>query len=148
MCAGLAPSLLIAVPATGVYYGIQDIVKRGLLKTQLGDINVALLSEFFADVVALMICTPADALAIQLQTATGKEAQESKAGTEEERAAIKLEKVGDWFIESIEHLPAVILTDLPYLLSRIALNQVLIQGEMNIGGMKLYPFRQRCFVPF
>jgi len=101
-------------------------VKRGLLKTQLGDINVALLSEFFADVVALMICTPADALAIQLQTATGKEAQESKAGTEEERAAIKLEKVGDWFIESIEHLPAVILTDLPYLLSRIALNQVLI----------------------
>jgi hypothetical protein len=109
-----------------VYYGIQDVVKRGLLKTQLGDINVALLSEFFADVLALMICTPADALAIQLQTGTGKEAQESKAGTEEERAAIKLEKVGDWFIESIECLPAVILTDLPYLLSRIALNQVLI----------------------
>lgn len=38
-----------------------------------------------------------------------------------------------WFPQSLERLPAIIITDLPYLLSRIALNRIIIHGKVNIG---------------
>lgn len=53
-----------------------------------------------------------------------------------ELAELRVEKrVGNWFLESLERLPAIILTDLPYLLSRIALNTYLLQGHavVNVG---------------
>ena len=44
------------------------------------------------------------------------------------------QKVGNWFLESLERLSAIILTDLPYLLSRIVVNSWLLQGKtVNVG---------------
>jgi len=39
----------------------------------------------------------------------------------------------DWLRQSWERLPGIIITDLPYLLSRIALNRIVIHGKVNIG---------------
>ena len=135
--AGLFPSLLVTVPATGVYYGIRDVVRRSLNAVPaLGDIPIAVTAALVADIVTLMIRTPADALAVRLQVATGKE-QHVKDETEQEAEEAVRKKVGNWFVESLERLPAVIITDLPYLLSRIALNRYLIHGNIDLAHYEL-----------
>jgi hypothetical protein len=135
--AGIVPSLLVSVPATGVYYGVRDVVKRALVTMPgMGDLTAAVLAAFIADVVSLMIRTPTDALALRLQVATGKESRFSNE-TEEEKDQAVQEMVGDWLVASLKRLPAVILTDLPYLLSRIVLNRYLIHGNIDIGRYEL-----------
>jgi len=133
--AGILPSLLISVPATGVYFGVRDVVVRKLVPytdALGGSISVALLAALVADVVSLLIRTPADTLALRLQAATGEEFQweesQDRPILEVERQAYLQEKIGDWFLESLERIPAVIVTDLPYLLSRIVLTRLLLQG--------------------
>jgi hypothetical protein len=109
--AGITPSLLVSVPATGVYYGIRDVAKRMLSMTGASDVAVVLSAAFIADVVSLLFRTPADALALRLQ------AQDDE---------------GDWFGDSLKRLPVVIATDLPYLLSKIMLNRLFIHGSISI----------------
>lgn len=134
--AGVVPSLLVSVPATGVYYGVRDVVKRVLLPTPLSPLTVSVAAAFCADVVSLMARTPADTLALRLQVATGAESHANVTDSNEAEAEVEA-MVGNWFTESLERVPAVILTDLPYLLSRIALNQALIQGEIDIAHYEL-----------
>lgn len=134
LLAGLLPSLLVSVPASGIYYGVRDVAKRGMLPMQLNDLSVSLTAALLADVASLAIRTPADTLAIRLQVAT---AGHGVNGTDEPDQEEVDEKVGDWFVESLERLPAVILTDLPYLLSRIALYRLLIQGNVDLGRYEL-----------
>jgi hypothetical protein len=140
--AGLWPSLFISVPATGVYFGVRDIVQRSLVPytdAVGGSLTVALCAALVADVSSLLIRTPADTLAVRLQAATGEEAQweehEGRSMTVEERRAYLQGKIGDWFLESFERMPALILTDLPYLLSRIAINRLLLDqgGPVSLG---------------
>jgi hypothetical protein len=135
--AGLFPSLLVSVPATGVYYGVRDVSRRALTAVPgMGDITNAVSAAFIADVVSLMIRAPADTLAIRLQVATGQESRVSNETQQEADDAVE-RKVGNWFVESLERLPALILTDLPYLLSRIALNRWLIHGSIDLGRYEL-----------
>ena len=140
--AGLLPSLLVSVPATGVYYGARDITRRMLSAggaaagaDALGDVALAVAAAFVADVVSLVFRTPADTLALRLQVASAQN-QVRRDGDDvavAEQLADALEdariekEVGNWFVESLERLPAVIATDLPYLLSRIALNGAILQ---------------------
>lgn len=159
--AGLAPSLLAAVPATGIYYGVRDVAKRGLLMTPLGaaglgDIPVAVSAAFFADIASLAVRTPADTLAMRLQTATKEESDDCSIQTEtnnlngrlipsdeknywfmdevEEDCEDQVDaEVGNWLQDSIARLPTIILTDLPYLLSRISLNRAILHGVVDIG---------------
>ena len=133
--AGIWPSLLISVPATGLYFAVRDVAIRKLIPytdALGGSISVALLAALIADVVSLIVRTPADTLAVRLQSATGEEYQweESQSGpvSEAARQYYLQEKIGNWFLESFERIPAVILTDLPFLLSRIALSRLLLQG--------------------
>jgi len=154
--AGLLPSLLVSVPATGVYYATRDITKRMLvtmapLTDNSGtvsaffmninsDLGMALTAALVADVVSLAFRTPADTLALRLQVASGLQgAREHDDDETAEQIADALvearieEKVGKyWFVESLQRLPAVIATDLPYLLSRIAVNGILLQGQTSI----------------
>jgi hypothetical protein len=109
--AGITPTLLVSVPATGVYYGIRDVAKRMLSMTPISDVAVALSAAFMADVVSLLFRTPGDALALRLQ------AQDEE---------------GDWSGDSLKRLPVVIATDLPYLLSKILLNRLFIHGSISI----------------
>ncbi|KAG7340045.1 mitochondrial carrier protein [Nitzschia inconspicua] len=110
--AGIAPTLLVSVPATGVYYGIRDVTKRMLTMTPLGDTWIAVTGAFVGDVVSLCFRTPADALALRLQAQN--------------------KTVGDWFGDSFARLPMVIATDLPYLLSKVVLNRWFIHGNLSV----------------
>jgi hypothetical protein len=102
----------------------------------LGDITIAVAAALVANVVSQVIRTPADALAVRLQVATGKEQHVHNETAEETEEAVRA-RVGNWFVESLERLPAVILTDLPYLLSRIALNRYLIHGNIDLAHYEL-----------
>lgn len=127
--AGLIPTLLVSVPATGLYFGTRDVSKRLLTNffedptTKIDDIAIALTAALLGDVISLAARTPVDALALRLQVASGEEPDEDVEDLE----------VGNWFGESLERLPAVIQTDLPYLLSRITVNMVLATGTEDIG---------------
>ncbi|GKY97555.1 hypothetical protein MPSEU_000713700 [Mayamaea pseudoterrestris] len=135
--AGLIPSLLVTVPATGVYFGVRDIARRSLNSVPgLGDVTTAVSAALVADVVALIISTPADALAVRLQVATGKKKRNKNETKEENEEAVR-KQVGIWFRESLERLPAVALTDLPYLLSRVALNRYLLHGSVDLAHYEL-----------
>ena len=130
--AGLMPSLLVSVPATGLYFGTRDVTKRFLNKmfddpTRFDEIGIALTAAFLGDVVSLAARTPVDALVLRLQVASGEEPEEEVDDLE----------VGDWFGDSIKRLPAVIVTDLPYLLSRITFSMALATGTEDIGRYEI-----------
>ena len=127
--AGLVPTLLVSVPATGLYFGTRDVTKRLLYKviddsSRFDQIAIALTAAFLGDVVSLAARTPVDTLALRLQVASGDEEEEDL-------------KVGDWFRESIQRLPTVIATDLPYLLSRITFNMILASGNEDMGRYEI-----------
>jgi hypothetical protein len=110
--AGIYPSLLVSAPATGVYYGVRDVTKRILLSmTGIDHVTISLTAALVADVISLIIRTPGDALALRLQIQDNE---------------------GDWFGDSLKRLPAAIVTDLPYLLSKIFLSQQFIHGSISI----------------
>jgi hypothetical protein len=175
--AGIVPSLLVSVPAMGVYYGVRDVVKRFVILHpdanifMMSDIGIAVSVALVADVASLMIRTPADALSLRLQVATGESSSSHEhhhhhfhnatntttASTgnhtttdddtdDEWDADIDIDiddadtgididsvEVGNWFVESIERLPAIILTDLPFLLSKIALGRIFLYEGIDIG---------------
>jgi Mitochondrial carrier protein len=117
--AGITPTLLISVPATGVYFGVRDVTKRVLgMMPFLNDVEIILIAAFCADVVSLCFRTPADALVVRLQD------QQSN--------------VGDWVGDSLKRLPGVIITDLPYLLSKIFLGRQFIHGSLSIDRYAEY----------
>lgn len=117
--AGITPTLLISVPATGVYFGVRDVMKRVLgMMPFLNDVEIVLMSAFCADVVSLCFRTPADALAVRLQD--------------------QKRNVGDWVGDSLKRLPGVIITDLPFLLSKIFLGRQFIHGSLSIDQYAEY----------
>ena len=153
--AGLLPSVLIAAPATGLFYGVRDVVKRSLLTMFphgiLGsDIPIVLTAAFLGDVTALAFRTPFDTLSIRLQAAAPsvvpleEESEErnstslvvapENATTRDDHHPDAFEvHVGNWLKDSIERLPAAIITDLPFLLSRIALNRLIMSDRVDVG---------------
>jgi hypothetical protein len=110
--AGIKPTLLVSVPATGVYYGVRDVSKRMLQMTALNNVEIALCGALIADVISLCFRNPADTLALRLQNMD--------------------DDVGDWFADSVKRLPSIIISDIPYLLSKISLNRLLIHGNISI----------------
>jgi len=116
--AGISPTLLVSVPATGIYYGVRDVTKRMLYMTPLDSTSIALGGALVGDVVSLCFRTPSNALAIRLQAQN--------------------ETAGDWLGDSVRRLPMVILTDLPYLMSKIVLNKMFIRGSLPVSDYALY----------
>jgi hypothetical protein len=117
--AGITPTLLISVPATGVYFGIRDVTKRVLaMMPFFSDVQIVLTAALIADVISLCFRTPADALALRLQDQN--------------------RDIGDWFGDSLKRLPGVIITDLPYLLSKILLGRQFIHGSLSIDRYAEY----------
>jgi hypothetical protein len=118
--AGISPTLLVSVPATGIYYGVRDVTKRMLFMTPLDSTWIAVGGALVGDVVSLCFRVPSDALAIRLQAQN--------------------DATGDWLGDSFKRLSMVILTDLPYLLSKIVLNKLLIQGDLSVTEYAGYAF--------
>jgi len=134
--AGLLPTLLITVPASGVYSGAKEVSRRAFsmaIQFQVfqnlfpGDdvtssyysaLVVSLLAAFVADIASLAIRTPADVLALRLQV----------FGNSNVRSDF-----GNWAKDTAALLPAMIITDMPFLLSRIFLNAAITTTGENLG---------------
>ena len=145
--AGWIPSLWVAAPATGVYYGFRDVTKRTLTLSDdtfavlhMSDWTVAVLATLVASVASTAIRTPVDALSTRLQVAR---INDRPNGTfhnhqeeEEEEERISHEQVGDWFTESLERLPVLVVTDVPYLLCRVVLNGALDPRDAGLWSIR------------
>lgn len=136
--AGLLPSLLITAPATGIYYGVREVLKRELTPLQLSDLAVAIIATLVASVFSISIRTPVDAFSTRLQVATGIESHDEHEDEDESEREERInEQIGDWFTESLERLPILVLTDVPYLLLRVVLNGALIHGTLDFGRYEI-----------
>ncbi|KAL7433240.1 hypothetical protein ACHAXH_003317 [Discostella pseudostelligera] len=94
---------------------------------------VNLLAAFVADIAALAIRTPADVLSIRLQV-FGKRNVRSD--------------FGGWAKDSVALLPAMIITDTPFLLSRIFLNAAITTSGENLGRYELETVVIACLCAF
>ena len=135
--AGLAPSLLVTVPASGVYCGVRDVANRllhGAIDelSPFADIEVALLAAFIADVAALIVRTPADVLTLRLQVQRMMPNQTRVDYVEALRDATNL-------------LPAAIVTDVPYLLMRLAGNWLVTRGNEGLAQYEIETIAVACF---
>ena len=120
-----------------MYFGVRDVTKRVLRSalatpSQVDEVALSVAGAFLADVIALTIRTPIDTLAMRLQVS------KQLAGGNETEAA------GEWFTDSIQRLPAAILTDLPYLLTKITLNGVIVHGNESMGRYELITIVVAC----
>ena len=94
---------------------------------------INLLAAFIADVGSLAVRTPADVLSLRLQVFG--------------RTNIRSD-FGDWAKDSVALLPAMILTDVPYLLSRIFLNAAITTSGENLGRYEVETIAIACLCAF
>lgn len=147
---GILPSLLITVPASGVYSGAKEVSRRAfsiLIQVQLvqnllpsGDdgsyysvLVVNLLAAFVADVSALVFRTPADVLALRLQVFGDNNVKSD---------------FGNWLKDSWALLPSMIITDIPFLMSRIFLNAAITTQGENLGQYEFETIAVACLCAF
>ena len=134
--AGILPTILITVPASGVYQGAKEVSRRALsmtiqyqmiqsiipgddaTSTYFSALVVNLCAAFVADIAALTIRTPADVLSLRLQV----------FGSSNVRSDFT-----SWVKDSLLLLPSMIKTDVPFLLSRIFLNAAVTTSGENLG---------------
>lgn len=134
--AGVIPSLLITVPASGVYAGTKEVSRRAFSmaipyidtvlphhdeSTSIAYFNaliVSLLAAFVADIAALALRTPADVLSLRLQVFGDTNVNSD---------------LSSWLKDSIALLPSMIVCDIPFLLSRIFLNAAILTSGENLG---------------
>ncbi|KAK1747628.1 mitochondrial carrier protein [Skeletonema marinoi] len=148
--AGLIPSLLITVPASGVYAGTKEVSRRAFTMaipfiqnvlphdetastTVYSALVVSLLAAFVADITALALRTPADVLSLRLQVFGDTNVNSD---------------LSSWLKDSIALLPAMIVTDIPYLLSRIFLNAAILTSSENLGTYEVETIAVACICAF
>lgn len=149
--AGILPTLLVTIPASGVYSGVKEVSRRAfslaiqiqLIQNYFPDnavsssyfkaLIVNLLAALVADVASLVVRTPADILALRLQV----------FGANNVRSDF-----GEWAKDSLLLLPAMISTDLPYLMSRILLNAAVTTSGENLGRYELETIIIACLCAF
>ena len=168
---GLLPTLLVTVPASGVYSGTKEVSRRALsafihyqiFQTFLsqGDneaisiVFINLLAAFFADVAALAIRTPADVLSLRRQVFGRDNVQSDFSswlgdslallpGTLAMRAKSCQQSMKLNFTTSL----AMILTDIPYLMSRIFLNAAVTSSGENLGEYEVQTIAVACLCAF
>lgn len=178
--AGYWPSLIATLPAVGAYFGIRDVMKRELTKLSsskdylvpflpslhMDDLSITLLSVLIADIISLVIRTPALAFSTRRQAENTVDVELIMETEEElllENPSLKeddLETVENDLVENesvklfpqklirsdvwselwddtLRQIPVVIITDLPYLLLKISALRLLANGTENIGEFTL-----------
>jgi uncharacterized protein (UPF0254 family) len=148
--AGILPSLLITVPASGVYAGTKEVSRRAFTMAipfvenllPHGENNatvvystlvVSLLAAFVADIVSLALRTPADVLSLRLQVFGDKNVNSD---------------LSSWARDSFALLPSMILCDIPYLLSRIFLNAAITTSSDNLSKYEVETVAVACLCAF
>lgn len=187
--AGYWPSLIASLPAVGAYFGVRDVMKRDLTKISISkdnllpflpsihmdDLSITLLSVLIADIISLIIRTPALAFATRRQaenTIDVERIMETEEELLEENPSMKeddLEMIENELIENdnmklfprrmvrsdewselwdntLKQIPVVIITDLPYLLLKISALRLLANGTENIGEFTLLNIYVSFFV--
>ena len=147
---GVFPALLITVPASGVYAGTKEVSRRAFtmaipyiqaviphdentLTAYYSTLVVSLLAAFVADVAALVLRTPADVLSLRLQVFGATNVNSD---------------LSSWLKDSIALLPAMIVTDIPYLLSRIFLNAAILTSGENLSTYEVETIAVACVCAF
>ena len=149
--AGLLPTLLITIPASGVYSGVKEVSRRAIamgmqsqflagiftddseMSSYVKVLSINLSSVLIADVASLIVRTPADVLALRRQV----------FGLSNVRSDYT-----DWVKDSVLLLPAMIITDLPYLMSRIFLNAAITTSGENLGRYEVETIIIACLCAF
>ena len=149
--AGILPTLLITIPASGVYSGVKEVSRRAIVigiqsqvvssmftddsewSSYVKVLSVNLLSSLIADVASLAARTPADVLALRRQVFG--------------RSNVRSDYT-DWAKDSVLLLPAMIITDLPYLMSRIFLNAAITTSGENLGRYEFDTIIVACLCAF
>ena len=149
--AGLLPTLLITIPASGVYSGVKEVSRRAIavgmqsqlvaniitddseISSYVKVLSINLISVLIADVASLVVRTPADVLALRRQVFG--------------RSNVKSDYT-DWAKDSVLLLPAMIITDLPYLMSRIFLNAAITTSGENLGRYEVETIIIACLCAF
>ncbi|KAL9180708.1 hypothetical protein ACHAXT_011161 [Thalassiosira profunda] len=149
--AGLLPTLLITVPASGVYSGAKEVTRRAFsmaIQVELvqnlfpGDATassyysalvVNLFAAFVADIASAVIRTPADVLSLRLQVFGDNNVKSD---------------FGSWFKDSAAILPAMVITEIPFLLSRVFLNAAVTTSGENLGQYELETIAIACLCAF
>ena len=139
--AGIAPTLLVSIPSTGVYFGVRDVTKRLLNKaiatpTRVDDVAIAVAGVFVADIISLIVRTPAELLSVRLQVGSSSENKNVNMTNDQ--------IVGDWFTDSIVKLPAIIATDLPFLILKTTLNGFLVHGNEDLQRYEMTVIATAC----
>uniref|UniRef100_A0A7S0C7Z8 Uncharacterized protein n=1 Tax=Proboscia inermis TaxID=420281 RepID=A0A7S0C7Z8_9STRA len=147
--AGILPTLLLSVPASGLYFGIRDVTKRQLTRALItpskqDDVFIALAGALIGKIISLAVQTPATAYSLRRQVATADDAIDDHYDTEEGRETTDT----NWWLDSWGQLPAIIITDVPYLILRISLSLTLFNGDENIGQYELVNISVACFCAF
>jgi hypothetical protein len=148
--AGILPSLLITVPASGVYAGTKEVSRRAFTMAipfvenilphdennatvVYSTLVVSLLAAFVADIVSLALRTPADVLSLRLQVFGDKNLNSD---------------LSSWARDSFALLPSMILCDIPYLLSRIFLNAAITTSSDNLSKYEVETVAVACLCAF
>lgn len=148
--AGILPSLLITVPASGVYAGTKEVSRRAFTMAipfvenilphdennatvVYSTLVVSLLAAFVADIVSLALRTPADVLSLRLQVFGDKNVNSD---------------LSSWARDSFALLPSMILCDIPYLLSRIFLNAAITTSSDNLSKYEVETVAVACLCAF
>eukprot|EP00986_Skeletonema_menzelii_P017849 scaffold22492_cov138-Skeletonema_menzelii.AAC.10 len=140
----------VILPASGVYAGTKEVSRRtftmaipyiqaviphdeNTLTAYYSTLVVSLLAAFVADVAALVLRTPADVLSLRLQVFGATNVNSD---------------LSSWLKDSIALLPAMIVTDIPYLLSRIFLNAAILTSGENLSTYEVETIAVACVCAF
>jgi len=153
--AGFLPSMIIGVPASGVYYGVRDVMLREIRQfTAFDELSVILAAVLVADVVSLAFRTPALLFSVRSQAVKAVDAEtvddydedgnlvnvlDIDTGLDiEEEPTVQddANEEDDWWAEFlkdwIRQLPVIIITDLPYLAVKISFLRAIAHGNESI----------------
>jgi hypothetical protein len=154
--AGFGPSMIAGVPASGIYFGVSDVMKREIRQyTSFDDLTIILCAVLIADIVSLAARTPAVIFSVRKQAAktvdvksvedydeegnlvnvldidTGLDSSDEQM-VQEDKSADDDDWWREFFKDYFRQLPVIILTDFPYLLVKISLLKTLASGSESI----------------
>lgn len=156
--AGFVPSMIVGVPASGVYFGVRDVMLRQIREfTDFDELSIVLTAVLVADVVSLALRTPAVIYSVRSQAVKAVDTDTVEDYDEEGNLVNVLDILNidtgldiaevqtvqddanegtNWWVEfskdCIRQLPVIIVTDLPYLMVKISLFKTIAHGNENV----------------
>lgn len=144
---GIIPSILISAPASGLYYGVKEVMRRQLMTfTTFDDLSNVLISVVVADVASLAFRTPAVIYSVRKQAEKAIDIATVDEFDKEGNLINILDVDGDlefpekqenntgmnFWADCVEQLPVIIITDLPYLVLKTVILRSIVSGGESV----------------